>query len=93
MAAFDTADLLTRCKTLAARPAVDSATTDTQWYALMTEAQAAWTNTFAAQVPWVLMSAPVVLTSAAAAGVARVQTSNAALSDRVSVIICILPQF
>lgn len=63
MAAFDSADLLSRCKTLSGRPAVDSATSDAQWYTLLTEAQATWTNTFAAQVPWVLMGAPTLLTS------------------------------
>jgi hypothetical protein len=63
MATWDSADLLSRCKLLAARPTVDTATSDTQWYSLLTEAQASWYNTFAAQVPWVLMGPPTLLTS------------------------------
>lgn len=34
------------------------------WYALLSEAQAEWYQTFAAMVPWVLISAPTTLTTA-----------------------------
>ena len=63
MATFDSADLLARCRRLAARPTTDTSTLDTDWYALLTEAQATWVNTFAAQAPWVLMVPPTLLTS------------------------------
>lgn len=63
MAAFDSPDLLSRCKILAARPATDTSMPDATWYALLTEAQATWTNTFAAQVPYVLMGPPTLLLS------------------------------
>lgn len=63
MATFDSADLLSRCQTLAARPATDTATAPATWYSLLTEAQAHWYNTIVAQVPWVLMNPPTLLVS------------------------------
>ena len=64
MAAFDSADLLARAIRLAARPASDQSMATADWYAFLTEAQVYWTNMFAVHCPHVLMSAPVLLTSA-----------------------------
>lgn len=64
MAAWDSADLLSRFKVLAARPVTDTANSDTVIYSLLTEAQAAWFNVFAAQVPYVLMGAPTLMSTA-----------------------------
>jgi len=63
MATWDSADLLSRCRLLAARPTTDTATSDAQWYQMLTEGQAHWTNVFSAQVPWVLMNPPTLLVS------------------------------
>jgi hypothetical protein len=63
VASFDAADLLARVKVLAQRPVPDESVPDATWYSLLTEAQAHWTNVFATQVPFVLMSAPVSLTT------------------------------
>lgn len=59
MALFDSADLLTRCKRLTARPATDvapptDATIDLMWYALLTEAQLHWVRELATHVPSVM---------------------------------------
>lgn len=64
MAFVDSADLLARSKALAQRPAVDEQMADPDWYALLTEAQAAWFSTIAAQAPWVLVGAPTLMTTA-----------------------------
>lgn len=70
MALWDSADLLARCKRLAARPATDEdkgptdSTADDMWYALLTEAQQEYYNRFAAHFPWVLYTAPTKLTTA-----------------------------
>jgi hypothetical protein len=52
MALWDTADLLARMKRHAYRPAgVDLETSDTDWYALATEAQSKWIEMLATHVP------------------------------------------
>lgn len=63
MATWDSADLLQRFRDETARPATDTSTPDATVYRLLTNAQAHWTNVFAAQVPWVLMNPPQLLTS------------------------------
>jgi hypothetical protein len=64
MATWDSADLLARCKRLSNRPSTDVGTADADWYALLTEAQAQWYDTYSAQVPYVLMGSPQTLTTA-----------------------------
>lgn len=57
MALYDSADLLARCKRLAARPATDGdkgptdATADDLWYAFLTDAQLIWVREMATHVP------------------------------------------
>lgn len=63
MADWDSADLLTRVKEMALRPATDAATTDPQWYRLLSDAQVYWHGQFATHFPWVLYSAPTLLVS------------------------------
>lgn len=63
MATWDSADLLSRCKTLAHRPAVDASMPDATWYSILTEAQAHFTNIFTAHFPWLMMGPPVSLVS------------------------------
>lgn len=64
MAQWDSPYLLAAVKALAVRPSVDAAMSDAAWYLLLEMAQTHWTNVLAAQVPWVLMGAPVTLTTA-----------------------------
>jgi hypothetical protein len=63
MASYDSADLLSRCKRLADVPDVDEGFDDTDWYALLTDAQHYYYGEFATHVPHVLMSAPTLLTT------------------------------
>lgn len=63
MATWDSADLLLRLRTITNRPSTDESMTDAIGYQLLTEGQAHWTGTVAAQCPWVLMGAPTLLTS------------------------------
>ena len=63
MAQFDTADLLARCKVLAQRPSTDQQQTDANWYQMLSEAQDKWFGQFALHCPWVIMTAPTLLTS------------------------------
>lgn len=63
MATWDAADLLARLRTTVNRPSTDESLTDAIGYQLLTEGQAHWTNTIAAQAPWVLMGAPTLLVS------------------------------
>lgn len=63
MATFDSADLLARLRTTVNRPSTDEALTSAVGYQLLTEGQAHWTSTIAAQAPWVLMGAPTLLSS------------------------------
>jgi hypothetical protein len=70
MATWDSADLLLRCQRLwmetanAAAMTSGDASSSVSWYALLTEAQAQWYDTYAAQVPYVLMGSPQTLTTA-----------------------------
>lgn len=64
MALWDNADLLARCKFIAQRPSTDQQMADADWYSLMTESQAHWTNVFATQFPYVLVTAPTALSTA-----------------------------
>lgn len=63
MGAWNTADLLARCKRQAKRPATDQVTTDPDWYAFLTEAQAEWMTTLANCAPQSQYGAPVMLTT------------------------------
>ena len=64
MATWDAADLLARCQRESGVPSTTAFPADGDWYAWLTEAQALAYDHFAAQVPWVLMGAPVTLTTA-----------------------------
>ena len=63
MAAWDTADLLARCKRLRRRPETDEGTTDADWYAMLTEAEAHWKPIVAVHGPDAMWSEPVLMTS------------------------------
>jgi len=60
---YDSADLLSRVKRLAQRPTSDEEMSDADWYALLTDAQRYYYGLFAVHCPYVLMGAPVLLTS------------------------------
>lgn len=64
MADFDSADCLSRVKSLAGRPSTDAAIADARWYALLEEAQDYYVRQFAVHIPYVMLSAPTTLTSA-----------------------------
>lgn len=66
MAAWDSADLLARCKFHANRPTTDEAMSDTQWYALLSDAQQRWTRIIASIVPDAMVGDPVQLTESVA---------------------------
>lgn len=63
MAAWDASDLLVRVKLYAARPATDEDMSDGQWYALMTESEREWVGIMASQYPYLMMGAPVLMSS------------------------------
>lgn len=63
MASYDSADLLARARRLADVPVVDEGFDDSDWYALLTDAQHHYYREFATHVPHVLMSAPTLLTT------------------------------
>jgi hypothetical protein len=54
-------DLLNRCLFYAQRPTVDESISTTQWYNLLTEANADWVQTIAAIAPYVLYGPPTLL--------------------------------
>lgn len=64
MATWDSADCLARCKRFARRPATDESYLDTDWYAVLTEAQAEAVADIAARSPDALYGSPVLLTTA-----------------------------
>jgi hypothetical protein len=63
MAQYDSADLLSRCKALAQRPATDEDMSDAQWYIFLEEAQTYWIGQLAAHCPEVMYGAPELMTS------------------------------
>lgn len=63
MALFDSADLLARAKRMALRPTSDEETSDTDWYALLTEAQLYWVTQIALYVPDVMYTLELLTTS------------------------------
>ena len=63
MALWDTADLLTRCKLHARRPATDASMPDATWYSFLTEAQAEVFSDLFTRYPDLQYSAPALLTS------------------------------
>lgn len=63
MATYDSADLLARVKRLAERPSSDEEMADSDWYALLTDAQHHYYRQFATYCPNILLSAPTLLTS------------------------------
>lgn len=63
MADYDVADLVARCKRHRRRPSTDEGTTDADWYAMLTEAEAHWKPVLAAHVPDAMFSAPVAMTT------------------------------
>ena len=60
---YESADLLSRAKRLAQRPSSDEEMSDADWYALLTDAQRYYHGLVALHAPYVLMGAPVLLTS------------------------------
>ena len=64
MATWDSADLLARCRDEAQEPSAGTATTDAQWYSLLTASQHRVYRLFAQHVPHVLVGAPVALSTA-----------------------------
>lgn len=62
MARYDSADLLARCKRYARRPTNDAEMQDSDWYALMDEAQEFWYTQIAAVAPQFLAIGPKRLT-------------------------------
>lgn len=58
------AELLAACKRLAKRPATDAATTDPDWYAFLTDAEARWKPVIALHAPGPMLTAPMKLTAA-----------------------------
>ena len=63
MADWDSADLLSRCRDEAQEPSGGTATTDAQWYSLLTASQHTVYRLFAQHVPHVLAGVPVAMTS------------------------------
>jgi hypothetical protein len=63
MASWDTADLLDKVKRYARRPTADEGMEDTDWYALMSEAQNFWMGQIALHAPEVLFTAPTLMTT------------------------------
>ena len=63
MAAWDSADLLARCKVHAKRPATDAGTTDLNWYVLLGDAQLDTYKLIAVHAPGVLTEEPVTMVS------------------------------
>lgn len=63
MADWDSPDLLARCKRLRRRPETDEGTEDTDWYAMLTEAEAQWKPVIATHYPNDMFGAPVLMTS------------------------------
>lgn len=64
MATWDSADCLARFKRYANRPSSDESFADADCYALLTEAQREWVGVFAAMVPWAMMGAPTLMSTA-----------------------------
>lgn len=64
MANWDSPDLLARFKRLAQRPVTDSSLADSDIYALLTEGEGYWLGQWATHFPWLLWTAPTLLTSA-----------------------------
>jgi hypothetical protein len=60
----DAADLLDRAKRLGGVPTTTEFPADADWYAWITEAHAHWVAVIAAQAPWAMTEAPILLTSA-----------------------------
>jgi len=63
MAAWDSPDLLARCKRLAKRPTTDAQVADADWYAWLTEGEAFVVQQIATHVPDVLYNAPTKLST------------------------------
>lgn len=64
MAAWDTNDLVTRCKRMAQRPEADEQTTAATWHEMLSEGQAYWMIMLATHVPEVNYGSPTKLTTA-----------------------------
>ena len=64
MAAWDSADLLSRVQFHANRPSVDESMTNANWYTLLSDAQQKWVRVIAALAPESQMGDPVLLTEA-----------------------------
>ena len=62
MADWDSPSLLAKCKLIRRRPALDE-TTDADWYAMLTEAEAQWLGDIAAHVPREMVTGPTKMTS------------------------------
>lgn len=63
MAMYDSADLLSRVKVDAQRPATDEDVTDAIWYQFLEEAQTYWIGQFAVHAPEVMYGAPELMTT------------------------------
>lgn len=64
MATWDSADLLARCKRDSGVPSTTEFPADTDWFAWMTEAQVEYYRIFASIVPWMLIEAPTIMSTA-----------------------------
>lgn len=64
MPQWDAPDILARTKALAFRPSVDAEMADADWYKVIGDSQAYWHDLFSTHFPWLLYTAPTLMTSA-----------------------------
>lgn len=63
MPTWDASDVLARVKLMAARPTNDEEMSDADWFTLATEAEREWVGIMASQYPYLMLGAPVLMSS------------------------------